>query len=90
MINIVPNTSGSRLAHYLKTIMDTNKKEIKIEYIIRPLQVWRERVESRKVTILAISNDKEYIIVSGVIDEVSPLFHKDFLIKNYVLDSDFN
>lgn len=62
-----------------------HRQEIKVEYIIKPLQVWKDRENgSLTIVILALSKNKKYVIVSGVTDEVSPLFSVDWLIKNYI------
>ena len=63
---------------------------IKIEYIIEPLSVWKDRENGATIlVVLAISKDKKYIIVSGTIDEVSPMFHIDYFISKYEPSKDF-
>ena len=63
---------------------------MKKEFTIEPLSVWKNREGgTTKIVILCVSKNKQYVLVSGLVDEVSPLLYIDYLISKYQPDDDF-
>ena len=57
--------------------------------VIKSGQVWRSKnkEDKSKVAIIAVSWDN--VFVSGTVDEVDPEWTKEYLLKEYEIDSNY-